>query len=158
MESTELRQEIRKRYEVVEKTLCMDFGQLNHHKEKESFPNETEMEMVMKDNEEFEQLRIANIEEIISINKKIKYKKNIKKIKKEAIKNMIDGPAIAMYNLKDAILVNKKQCKDITLFGKPYHSDSENPGKTTEEEENNAGKIRNERTSSLAGRLNSFDE
>jgi hypothetical protein len=48
----ELREEILKRYEVVEKTTAMDFGQLNQEKIYHS--SDAEMEMIMKANEEFE--------------------------------------------------------------------------------------------------------
>lgn len=94
MEVNELREEIRKRYEVVEKTTVMDFDQLNGHKEKLFHNSEAEMELMMKDNEEFEQLRMQHIDDVIGLNKKIKHKNDMKKIKKEAMKNMIEGPPL----------------------------------------------------------------
>lgn len=51
-------------------------------------------ELIMKDLEEFEQLRISLIDDIMMINKRIKHKKDMKVIKKEAMKNMIEGPPI----------------------------------------------------------------
>ena len=53
----------------------------------------------MKDTEEFEQLRMDSIDAIEKINKKLKFKKDLSKIKKEAMKNMIEGPPVFMYNL-----------------------------------------------------------
>ena len=49
----------------------------------------------MKGSEEFEQLRLQLIDEVIMINKKLKYKADFKKIKKETMKNMIEGPPIS---------------------------------------------------------------
>jgi pyoverdine/dityrosine biosynthesis protein Dit1 len=48
----------------------------------------------MKDFEEFEQLRRLLSDEIQTITKRLSYKKSLKKIKKEAYKNMIEGPAV----------------------------------------------------------------
>ena len=45
---------------------------------------------MMKDNEEFEQLRLKSIDEIEYVNKKIKHSKGLKRIKKATYGNMID--------------------------------------------------------------------
>ena len=54
--------------------------------------------------EEFEKLRQELIGEMYMLNKKIKHKLDMKKIKKEAMKNMVDGPPIqaSMICLPDA--------------------------------------------------------
>ena len=49
----------------------------------------------MKDQEEFEQLRLQSYDEIATtINQRKRHRKNLKKIKKEAFKNMIDAPLL----------------------------------------------------------------
>lgn len=52
-------------------------------------------ELAMKDTEEFDQLRKSLLPELDLLNKKMKYKVDLKKIKKEAMKNMIEGPSIS---------------------------------------------------------------
>ena len=92
MTEQELSQELLKRFEVVEKTSGMDLGSLNHEK---TFGLVLDEEHSMKELEEFEQLRLTLIDEIIMINKKLKYKADFKKIKKATMKNMIEGPPIS---------------------------------------------------------------
>ena len=95
MDELELATEIRKRYEVVEKTLAMNFDQLNHS---EKLPSSyVDQETLMKDNEEFEKLRIDFQEDIIQINKKIKQIKDIKFIKKAA-KNMFETSNVSGFS------------------------------------------------------------
>jgi hypothetical protein len=95
MDFSELREEIRKRFEVVEKTVGMDFGSLNHHNKDSLYhTSDAELELMMKDCEEFEQLRLQHIDDVIALNKKIKHKKDMKKIKKATMKSMIEGPAL----------------------------------------------------------------
>jgi hypothetical protein len=48
----------------------------------------------MKEHEEFEKIRQELNEDIQKLNKKIKYQRDLKKIKKEAFKNMIEGPPL----------------------------------------------------------------
>lgn len=49
---------------------------------------------MMKDQEEFEKIRQELNEDIQKLNKKIKYQRDLKKIKKETFKNMIEGPPL----------------------------------------------------------------
>ena len=58
------------------------------------------------------------------LNKKIKHKFDMKKIKKEVMKNMVEGPPILshMINLPDA----KKKTPIKETAAKNYHSDPEN--------------------------------
>lgn len=82
----------------------------------------------MKDNEEYEQLRIESIPQIMKINKKIKFKKDLKRIKREAMKNMIDGG-------RDLFMIQNEDVKNSVTGGeKNYHSDPENQTKTKESE------------------------
>ena len=69
----------------------MDFDQLNSNK---AFEHAVDEELDQKDMHEFEQLRRELIEETFMLNKKIKHKYDLKKIKKEALKNMVEGPPI----------------------------------------------------------------
>ena len=85
-----------KRFEVVEKTTCMDLGSLNHEK---NFGCHKDEETNLKEMEEFDQLRLQMVDEVIMINKKLKYKADFKKIKKETMKNMIEGPPISQLSL-----------------------------------------------------------
>ena len=49
----------------------------------------------MKDQEEFEQLRLQSCDEIATVvNQRIKSSRDLKKIKKEALKNMVESPII----------------------------------------------------------------
>ena len=52
----------------------------------------------MKDKEEFEELRQASIEEIKALNKKMKHKNGLRKIKKETMKHMIDNGQTSLYH------------------------------------------------------------
>ena len=56
---------------------------------------------MMKDNEEFEQLRGNSIDEIEYVNKKIKHSKGLKKIKKATFGNMIDQNQFDMPHLSE---------------------------------------------------------
>jgi hypothetical protein len=50
---------------------------------------------MMKDQEEFEQLRLQSCDEIATVvNQRIKSSRDLKKIKKEAMKNMVESPII----------------------------------------------------------------
>jgi hypothetical protein len=50
---------------------------------------------MMKDQEEFEQLRLQSCDEIATVvNQRIKSSRDLKKIKKEALKNMVESPII----------------------------------------------------------------
>ncbi len=50
---------------------------------------------MMKDQDEFEQLRLQSCDEIATVvNQRIKNSRDLKKIKKEALKNMVESPII----------------------------------------------------------------
>lgn len=76
----------------MEKLALLDFEKLNS-KEK-SINSNIDQELILKDLEEFEQLRQEVQDEIHILNKRIKHKRDIKIIKREAMKNMIEGPPI----------------------------------------------------------------
>jgi hypothetical protein len=79
----------------------------------------------MKDHEEFEKLRIELHEDIICINKKIKYAKDLKKIRKATMQNMIEGPPVTCLQMSGDSLILKKG-KESQSEIKNYHSDPEN--------------------------------
>jgi hypothetical protein len=111
-------------------------------------------ELAMKDLEDFDSLRKDLVSEVSMISKKLKHKIDIKKIKKEAMKSMIEGPSIAELGLvkKDSV-VSRKSHKDSSTPGKfkAYYSDSEEKQSRDEDGDNHR------RTSSVS-RLYSFDE
>lgn len=92
MEGIELREDILKRFEILEKTATMDFDQL--HLQEKILMSSIDQELMLKDLEEFELLRSLLNDEILSINKRLSYKKSLKKIKREAYKHMVEGPAV----------------------------------------------------------------
>ena len=53
-----------------------------------------EDEFLIKDNKEFEETRLSLISKIEEISKMVKHQRNMKKIKKECMKNMIAGPSL----------------------------------------------------------------
>lgn len=85
-----------KRYEHVEKTTGLDLGSLNHEK---AFGYTIDEELDLKEQQEFDQLRLTLMDEILVINKKLKYKADLKTIKKATMKNMIEGPPIYSLSL-----------------------------------------------------------
>jgi hypothetical protein len=95
-------------------------------------------------------LRKSLIVEVEILNKKLKYKNDMRIIKKEAFKNMIECPSLNEMSLtKKDSTVSKRSRKDSKL----YYSDGDDKGKGEVETQ----KYRNERTPSV-NRLYSFDE
>ena len=140
----EFKEEILRRFEVIEKTGALDFDYLNHNKTYGSF---IDQETDQKDQEEFEQLRQELIGDVLMLNKKIKHKFDMKKIKKEVMKNMVEGPPIlsSMISLPDT----KKKAQMKESAAKNYHSDPENM-----KDINQKGKER----STQRNRVDSFEE
>jgi hypothetical protein len=62
MELPELKDEIIKRFESVEKISTLDFSSLGH--QEKQFHSDAEYELILKDNEEFEQARLVMAEEV----------------------------------------------------------------------------------------------
>jgi hypothetical protein len=89
---------------------------------------------ILKDSEDYDKLRCSLIQELDKINKKIAYKKNLRKIKKEVMKDMIAGPSMYQMILtkKDSI-VSKKSRKD-SIITKAYYSDQEDRNREELEE------------------------
>jgi hypothetical protein len=81
------------RYELVEKARGMDMGQFNH--EQSLYYSEGEEdEFLIKDNQEFEETRKQYTAQIEDIRRMLKHQRNMKKIKKECMKNMVAGPSL----------------------------------------------------------------
>ena len=71
----------------------MDLGQFNH--ETNLYYSEgDEDEVLIKDNQEFEETRKLYLSQIEDISKMLKHQRNMKKIKKECMKNMVAGPSL----------------------------------------------------------------
>lgn len=83
------------RYSIVEKAKQMDMGQFNHENNSVYYSEgENEDEFLIKDNKEFEETRKKYIASIEDISKMLKHQRNMKKIKKECLKNMVAGPSL----------------------------------------------------------------
>jgi hypothetical protein len=99
MDPNELRLEILKRYSFVKNALNqvkpapIDATKIPQHGQNPS--KASHFEQMMKDQEEFEQLRLQSCDEIATVvNQRIKSSRDLKKIKKEALKNMVESPII----------------------------------------------------------------
>jgi len=73
----------------------MDMGPTNHESHSLYYSEvEADDELIIKDNLEFEEQRKAYIQKIEDISKMLKHQRNMKKIKKECMKNMVAGPCL----------------------------------------------------------------
>ena len=115
----------------------MDMGGQFNHENHSMYYSEVEADddFIIKDNAEFQEVREKNIAAIEDISKMLKHQRNMKKIKKECMKNMIAGPSlIEQQSLKihkqsnsyqkDSLISNKSAHKN-SLVGPCYNSDTE---------------------------------
>jgi nitrogen fixation/metabolism regulation signal transduction histidine kinase len=81
----------------VEKAKSLDMGQFNH--EQNLYYSEGEEdEFLIKDNQEFEETRKKYMSQVEDISKMLKHQRNMKKIKKDCLKNMVAGPSLIDLN------------------------------------------------------------
>jgi hypothetical protein len=90
---------------------------------------------MIKDNQEFEETRKLYISQVAEISRMLKHQRNMKKIKKECMKNMVAGPSLidlsackqsSSYSKKDSI--HSKSVHKNSMVGPCYNSDSEKEG------------------------------
>lgn len=93
--------DIRERYKKVEEHRQLNLGQPNHESKSLYYSEvEADEDFLIRDNEEFQETREKYIQEIEDISKMLKHQRNMKKIKKECMKNMIAGPCLMETGLK----------------------------------------------------------
>lgn len=86
--------EIKQRFVKVESEKHNDMGQFNHEHSLYYSEVEADDEFLIKDNQEFQETREKYISQVEDISKMIRHQRNMKKIKKECMKNMIAGPSL----------------------------------------------------------------
>lgn len=86
----------------------MDLGQFNHEQNSHYYSEGEEDEFMIKDNQEFEETRKSYILQIEDIRKMLKHQRNMKKIKKECMKNMVAGPSLIDHMHKPSSLYAHK--------------------------------------------------
>eukprot|EP00347_Sterkiella_histriomuscorum_P001022 403373639 len=158
IELNELEEEIKRRYEVVEKTAVMDFDQLS--KNDKIMSQSVDQELMLKDLEDFEQLRVSMIEDIEVVNKRLSYKKNLKIIKKAAMKFMIEDSATPIPSFQTTIQQSNLDTKKEDDYKTPNPVEESICQKQEEDKEDHYYDfLRSERMSSLTdSRFDSFDE
>lgn len=73
----------------------MDMGQFNHESASLYYSEgDQDDEFMIKDNTEFHEARESYISQIEDISKMLRHQRNMKKIKKDCMKNMIAGPCL----------------------------------------------------------------
>jgi hypothetical protein len=127
--------EIRLRFMKVEQERQNNLGQFNHENSLYYSEVEADDDFLIKDNEQFQEAREKYIQQVEDISKMLRHQRNMKKIKKECMKNMIAGPSLlephlkpskhsSSFHHKDSHLSCQKSHKN-SLVGPAYNSDTE---------------------------------
>ena len=119
----------------------MDLGQFNHESNSLYYSEvEADDDFLVRDNAEFQEAREKYIQQIEDISVMLKHQRNMKKIKKECLKNMVAGPSLVdpnslkigkqsssyNFNHKDSIISGPKlSTHKNSLVGPCYNSDPE---------------------------------
>lgn len=93
-------EEIKKRFDIVESVKQNDLSNKTNHEQNSCYYSETEVDedLQNKDNLEFQEARIGYISKIEDLSRMLKHQRNLQKIKKECMKNMIAGPGLIEYS------------------------------------------------------------
>ena len=91
-------EEIKQRFDIVDGIKENDPNNQSNP-EYNSYYSETEMdeEMIKKENQEFQEARQGYVSKIEDISNMLKHQRNMQKIKKECMKNMIASPTLLEY-------------------------------------------------------------
>ena len=93
-------EEIKHRFDAVESAKENDFSNKTNHEQNSCYYSETEIDedLQNKENLEFQEARIGYISKIEDLSRMLKHQRNLQKIKKECMKNMIAGPSLIEYS------------------------------------------------------------